>query len=95
MSLPTRRATEPFETWVERVVRQLERQDALAAFNATTVREETILAALRELYPVGALYLTDNAALPARLAQIGTWTSSATAATRGTSLSAYIFERTA
>jgi hypothetical protein len=71
-------------------VRDLERQaTAPDARLAAAIRRDV----LATLFPVGSLYLTDAATLPPALLAIGTWTSSATAAARGASLSANIFER--
>lgn len=89
MALPVHYDTEALDLYVRRLVAALE--DRARRQSDDLVRAQDSL--LRELFPVGSLYLTDLTAPPAPLNRLGTWTDTATAATRGTTLSAHIFER--
>jgi len=89
MALPIHYDTEALDIYVRRLVAALEARARRQS--GDLVRAQDSL--LRELFPVGALYLTTLTAPPAPLSRLGTWTSAATAAARGSSLSAHIFER--
>ena len=89
MSLPIHYGDEALDLYVRRLVAALEARARRQSDDLVRAQDSL----LRELFPVGALYLTALSAPPAPLSRLGTWTDAATAAARGSSLSAHIFER--
>lgn len=83
--LPTR------DPWADRAVYE---RDLVAAIEDRLRRADRDRLRVSDIYPVGAVYLTENASLPAALSEIGGWSTPAEAATLGAPLGLNAFKRT-